>query len=552
MLRATRDRTCGLPLAALPLIALAALPFAAAAQAAAPEAEAPPQPPPAPADSPPPRGPASPADVRRAVYLPEGVKAQIREEIKKEVLAQARAEGWAAPNLVPRWLERMKLAGDVRGRFEWALFPEGADTENGFPDFAAINAGSPFDMNAVDLAGDKFLDVDQDRTRPRLRARIALEAAVAPGFTAAVRLASGEGSSPVSTNQSLGASGAFGKYQLWLDRAFLRAATRPEARSAVSLDVGRFENPFFATELLWADTVNLDGAAARGRIGLGDGLGVFLAGGAFPIYTTSLAFPADHTAKLPSRQKWLFAGQAGGEWRPSRRLAMKLGVAFYDFYGIEGRTSSPCDTHLKASTCDTDDTRPAFAQKGNTYRALRTPSPEALVQGQGAPEYQYFGLASAFRELAGTVRIDLLAASPLKVTADAELVRNLAFSRQRMQPSVAVNNLEACHPDGRCDGFAGGRDGWLARLAFGSPVQEERWSWSASFSYRHLESDAAVDAFTDPDFGLGGTNLEGFVVGASLAFAHHVTAAARFSSADSIAGSPYRVDVLQVDVTARF
>ena len=30
-------------------------------------------------------------------------------------------------------------------------------------------------------------------------------------------------------------------------------------------------------------------------------------------------------------------------------------------------------------------------------------------------------------------------------------------------------------------------------------------------------SDAVIDAFTDPDFGLGGTNLKGYTVGGSWA-----------------------------------
>ncbi len=575
MLRNTTLSSSGaLRLTALPLLALTlAAPHPAGAQASpaasspAPEANAAatqaiaPATTPSAADGPPPGGtpaatgttPPSTLEVKRAVYVPETVKAQIREEIKQEVIAQAKQEGWAAPNVVPKWLQRLKLGGDVRGRFDRTIFPSGNANTGEFPDFAAINSGGPADVRLIDTASDKYLDVDQDRTRPRLRARMGVDADVAPGVTAGLRLASGEGSTPVSTNQTLGGSaGDFSKYQFWLDRVFIRAGTRPDAPSGIAAQIGRFENPFFSTELIWSDTVSLDGIAVLGRMGVGGGVTVFASAGAFPSYTTAFAFPADHTAKFPSRNKWLYAAQLGGEWRPAPDFALKLGVAFYDFDGIEGRVSSPCDTNLKSVTCDTDDTRPSFAQKGNTYMALRTPNDSALIAErlQSASRYEYFGLFSRFREVAATGRLELPGTGGLRPTVDAELVANVGLWKRR--PGVSpLNNADHCDESG-CSHFLGGRYGYLARVTLGTPRQDVRWSWNASLGYRRLESDAVVDAFTDPDFGLGGTNLKGFVVGASVVLADNVTATARWLSADAIVGPPYRVDVLQTDLSARF
>jgi hypothetical protein len=81
---------------------------------------------------------------------------------------------------------------------------------------------------------------------------------------------------------------------------------------------------------------------------------------------------------------------------------------------------------------------------------------------------------------------------------------------------------------------------------------DTRWSWSASVAYRYLESDATLDAFTDSDFGLGGTNLKGVSANAYLVLAERVTLGVRWFSADEVAGPPYRVDVVQTDVVARF
>jgi hypothetical protein len=83
-------------------------------------------------------------------------------------------------------------------------------------------------------------------------------------------------------------------------------------------------------------------------------------------------------------------------------------------------------------------------------------------------------------------------------------------------------------------------------------VQGAQWSWTAGIEYRYLESDAVVDAFTDPDFGLGGTNLQGYIATASLGLVERVTLSLLWSSANSIAGPRFQVDELLIDVMARF
>ncbi|MDI4239613.1 putative porin, partial [Bradyrhizobium sp. Arg237L] len=65
-------------------------------------------------------------------------------------------------------------------------------------------------------------------------------------------------------------------------------------------------------------------------------------------------------------------------------------------------------------------------------------------------------------------------------------------------------------------------------------------------------SDATLDAFADSDFGLGGTNLKGYFLGANVGLSENVWASMRWLSANNIAGSPYAVDVLLVDLNAKF
>src|SRR5262245_39068339 len=48
-------------------------------------------------------------DAIRVTYIPEVVKAQLRDEIRNDVLAQARTQKWGTPYLAPEWTTRIKL-----------------------------------------------------------------------------------------------------------------------------------------------------------------------------------------------------------------------------------------------------------------------------------------------------------------------------------------------------------------------------------------------------------------------------------------------------------
>jgi hypothetical protein len=356
----------------------------------------------------------------------------------------------------------------------------------------------------------------------------------------------------VSTNQTLGGSaGNFSKYQVWLDRAALRFDPFHGQKLGFVLQGGRFGNPFLATGLVWWDDLSFDGLALQAWAGA-DWFRVFLNGGAFPYFVTGLDYPAEQSIKLPTFNKWLFGGQLGVELTPAQALTLKLAGAYYYFDQVQGRVGGPCDTNLKGFSCDTDATRPGFAQKGNTYRMLRTPSVAALAaEAAGlASEYQYFGLASLFRELVLTARVEVRPLSWLQVALDGEFARNLGFSTPRIAP-VAVNNLGACDDQHRCP-FVGGLNGYLGRISVGSPVLGPQGSWRVAFTYRHLESDAVVDAFTDPEFALGGTNNQGYTVSASVALVEGVLFNARWLSSNAVSGPPLAVDVLHLEVAARY
>ncbi len=61
---------------------------------------------------------ATPKGSKRVSYVPEVVKQQLRDEIRAEVMTQAKNENWASPGKYPEWASRIKLYGDFRSRYE--------------------------------------------------------------------------------------------------------------------------------------------------------------------------------------------------------------------------------------------------------------------------------------------------------------------------------------------------------------------------------------------------------------------------------------------------
>lgn len=491
----------------------------------------------------------------RVTYVPEVVKEELREEIRQQVMAQAYEEKWAAPRAYPDWLSRFKFFADVRARGEGVLFPAGNDTNGAPPNFNSVNTGSPFNLADTTVYFPRY-NVDQDRERLRLRVRLGVAGDLGDGFTAGLRLATGENNSPVSPNQSLGAAsgqgGQFSKYSVWLDRGFLKYERGLGEGGSVALTAGRFDNPFLATDMIWDDDLGFDGVAAKVGKRLGDWFTPFATVGAFPVYNTDFNFASNRATKFPSDDKWLYGGQAGLAFQFTRDLKLTVAGAVYDFHGVEGRASTAYIPLTTADAGDTDATRPSFAQKGNTYRALRTIDNSTALNNYGASsQYHYFGLATKFREVAGTVKLDYDRFAPFQVSLIGEYVRNTAFDPAAVA-TVAVNNLGVAENDGDPVPQLGGNTGWAVALKFGDAALQRRWAWNATVGYRRVETDAVIDGFADSDFGGGGTNLKGFTLGGNLALSPRVWLGLRWLSADQVDGSTFKNDTLQIDLNGKF
>jgi hypothetical protein len=506
-----------------------------------------------------PAAPAAEDDTVRVTYVPEIVKAQIRDEIKTEVLAQARKENWAAPNAVPSWVSRFTPFGDIRIRYEVDSYPVGNDNTGSFPSFNAINTGAPFDTSQNNNNFPPELNVDQRRDRVRLRVRIGTAIDLGEGFTSGLRIATGENDSPVTENQSLGAAnsaqgGNFSKYAVWLDRGFIKYEVGGLPDKDLSVSFGRFDNPFFTTSgMIWADDLGFDGAALQGKYPVTEKITPFLTIGGFPVFNTDLNFSSNQPAKFKSEDKWLYAAQLGTDVKITKDFNFKVGGAYYYYQNIEGKLSTPFTPLSSADSGSTDDSRPAFAQNGNTYMPLRDIVDDSLNNFGTVNQFQYFGLATPFHELAGTARLDYNHFEPFQVSLSGEYERNLAFDRKAIAAD-AVNNRGTTSSLTAPGPFVGGSTAWIVGVKVGKVSLDKKWDWNVGLNYRRVESDSVVDGFVDSDFGASaaGTNLQGYTLSGALAVSSRVWLGLHWMSASQVVGPVLKSDVFQIDLNSKF
>jgi len=449
---------------------------------------------------------------------------------------------------LPGWVSRLNLNADLRVRYEAIFMSDTNDSTGAFPDFNAINTGAPYDITGYQFAPQ--LNSNQDRQRFRIRARAGLNMDLQDGWSLGFRMATGNDGSPVSTNQTLGATGGFSKYSLWLDRAYLQYAPWDDKDKKLKFTAGRFANPYFTTNLVWDDNVNFDGLGVSGHWRVLPSLRPFFAASFSPVYNTALNFPANQPEKYKSDDKWLAAIQLGTDWAFADKWNLKAAVGYYHFENIEGKLSSPFVPLSASDAGDTDNSRPMFAQKGNTYRPIRNIKPDPANNFGHTNQWQYYGLATKFQELTFTGRIDYNGFEPVQVSLVSEFVANLAWNRDEIN-KVAVNNRKevGTYAYGDYDGYG---YGWLGRLEVGHPKPDKRGNWKAYFEYRWLGSDATVDGFADSTFGLGGTNMQGFTVGASYTLSPNVNVNARWMASDNITGPKFSTGIFQFDLSGEF
>ena len=436
-------------------------------------------------------------------YVPEALRAQIKDEVKQEVVAQAKSEGWVAPNSLPGWLDRIQISGDFRLRYDGERF--GTNNLPFFPDVNAINRAGGVN-NATGLP---FINSPVDRHRIRYRARLAIDAMINKAVRVGVRLASGDDNGPVSTNNTLGSY--FNKNAVWLDRAFIEI----QPVKWVTLTGGRMANPFLSTDMIWDPDINPEGVAGRLNYNFGDklfGLSLFGTAGAFPLQEREI----DHN------DRWLYASQAGLALQPIRNVTISAAGSYYNYTHVKSRKNNPDGSRLF------DYTAPGLLSQGNSLFNMRTDGLTTLA-----------GLASDFNLLSGIATLSY-DRGPLRFSMTGEVVKNLA-----------LNPAEVARLRGEV-GVPPGDLGWHVRFDAGHREINKFGDWRIAAAYKRIETDAVLDIFADSDFGLGGTDQKGYVFEGEFGIYKNTSISAQWASSDSISRAPLSVDVLLLNLNTRF
>ncbi|MEK1908690.1 MAG: putative porin [Pseudomonas chlororaphis] len=485
---------------------------------------------------------ATPGDVR-VQYVPAIVRDQIRDQVKAEVMATAKQENWAQPNTFPDWVSRISFDGDIRLRDESRYYS--GSNSNEIVDFAKLNDKGPYDVNPNSSSNlPPLLNTREDRENLfRLRARLGMKAQVAEDWTAGIRIGTGSDNNPVSTTQTLG--GGFGKKDIWLDQGYLTW----KATDALTLTGGRIANPFFSTDLLYSNDLNFDGVAAIFNHKLNRDWGLFGTVGAFPVEYTNDTSTSNGFDKEESDNKWLYGAQIGANWAINGNHRLKGALAYYRFDDIEGQRSGACEPWAGAPGCDSDGSRVAFMQKGNSVFLLRDITPNPLNPAATA-QPQFVGLASEFNLLDLNLVWDADLPENFKLRSQANYIHNLGYDEGEMRKRSAgqiVNNLDS---NGELES---GANAWMVQFTLGNSLElAKQGDWNLFAGYKYIQPDALPDGFNDSSFHLGGTNAKGYFLGGNYGLAKNVFATGRWLSSEAVYGAPFDIDVLQFEINTRF
>jgi hypothetical protein len=219
----------------------------------------------------------------------QGQAAQERQNL---AMSQKLEMGALSSNL--KWLESIKISGDIRTRYE-----------------------------RIDLSGDS----KPDRNRGRFRARVGLDATLGNEWAAGFRLASDEGGDPVSTNQTFG--DAESKKGVYIDLAYIDF--HPVAVSGLNFYAGKMNTPFYTVgknQLIWDSDLTPEGVAATYKYDLSDSLQLFTNNGAFYVVENK-----------SGNDLALYGAQAGAKYSFDKDTYLLGGASYYVYDEIKGKAS---------------------------------------------------------------------------------------------------------------------------------------------------------------------------------------------------------------------
>ena len=245
--------------------------------------------------------------------------------------ASTRAFGQSADALIDKLVDKGILSVNEANELR-------EESDKGFNSAYSIKSGMPEWVNALKFYGDlrgryESITVDSldlsDRNRFRYRLRFGAVAVLKNDFEVGLRLTSSEPSSggtggdPISGNTSFGQNGS--KKFIYIDQAYGRWSPLHAGGWLGGLTVGKMENPFAVSDIVFDPDYTPEGAATAISYTLHDMHTFKLMGGGFVLNELS----------SDSNDPFFFGVQARAESKWSPKWQTSAGVAFFAIQNSE-------------------------------------------------------------------------------------------------------------------------------------------------------------------------------------------------------------------------
>jgi hypothetical protein len=364
-------------------------------------------------------------------------------------------DAFKAKTGISDWVTALKFSGDFRGRFE----QNNAESTEYF-----------------------------DRNRYRMRLRFGVVAGLGEQFDVGFRLASGNpqtnpggtlvGGQPITANQDLNSLES--RKFLWIDAAFARWNAVQTPDLTASLTLGKMDNPFLLSNMIWDYDIDPEGAALQATYKINDKHSLKLNSAFFVLDEINQGVGAVPTLN-PDSDPYVYGAQLLYEAKWTPKLETSIGAAAFNIGNKESLSSKVQPYYNSGTTRDpatgaiVHDMNPVIGTASVTYWLDSFPLYPDKFPIKVAGEYMYNGGA----------------------------------------PSMNT--------------------GYRAGLTLGKAGKKK--SWEVAYRYQRLEGDAWFDALVDDDNGafyvtgnpqltgtgkangwFGGTNVKGHLVQATYSF----------------------------------
>jgi len=342
------------------------------------------------------------------------------------------------------------------------------------------------------------------RLRERIRARLGVEGKVVDSLYGGIRIATGSDDDPRSTNQTL--TDVFEKWDIWFDQGYIRWEPKADwldpIQESTKIWLGKFPNPFVTTALMWDGDINPEGIGLQyisPAFGSRYGMRPIQLYGNFAMMWLDEESGSDW-------EQMLFGYQGGVKMDVFEDWGSKLDLAlgYYTAANVKGKT-----LEWSAGTNGLD--------------------------ASGNLEHDFD-------------MVDIVLKLDNKRIFDLEMPHGF-YTDFLWNVSAPKDNF-----------------GWLAGTYIGKKKPKKPGDWKLYGEYRYLQEDAVLDVLPDSDFygydydgggsGVGGgTNGQGFVLGANYALLKNTVLGLKYYYTDPIkSGDAHNsyMSLLQADVSVKF